>query len=336
MAIDEEFLRKIVQYLDNTENAEARNEIELLVEQSKGNKVVYDQIISIWNKFPELKKLEYINSDEAVSKIELKLAELETAHVKPAAPQTAFSLLFKWAAAAAAVLLVGFFAYISYNRFEKTTFFVKNTGNVADSVTLADGSIIYMDSLSAIKYPTVFKDKTREITLVQGRAFFKIHRDTLHPFVIKINHSSVTVLGTSFNIDTRNKAIALKVSTGHVKFQPNANNPDGAILHAGTGIIYNEVTGAEQLLYSVGANNQSWFTHELVFVDASLTEVCKQLEEYYKVKIVLKGNTTAFEKLNANFKESKLTSVLEVLHDTYPIKIKQLGDGSYNIQSTHK
>jgi len=328
----DDFLRKIVKYLNDQQNTSIKSEIDLLAEQSPQNKLIYDQVILIWNTSSDLQKLELLNREESVSKIEIKLAELynfeapKTNEIK----QPGFK---KWVIAAAATVLLGVFAFWGYIREQKINIAFKSTKNSIDSVFLTDGSKIYLDRYSTISYPEKFDGAVREIKLVKGQAFFKIHRDTLHPFVIDINRSSVTVLGTSFNINSRDDRIALNVNTGKVRFKPSANETEGSILFAGTSIVYYETGKKQVVLNSFDQNDQAWLTHQLYFVDASLTNVCKQLEDYYKVKIVLSGNISAFKKFNATFKDNKLSEIMDVLKETYPIKIEQLSNTSIVVQS---
>ncbi|EHQ25162.1 FecR family protein [Mucilaginibacter paludis] len=309
------------------------SEINLLIEQSTEYKRIYDQMVTIWNNSTDLQKLEHLDNNDAVLQLETKLAELKhpTEQVNPEK-----SNFKRWIAAAAAVLLIGAGWYLLYQQNSKVNYLVKTTGGTIDSVTLNDGSKIFLDQFSQLKYPEKFKGDTREISLVKGQAFFKIHRDTLHPFVVQINQSLVTVLGTSFNINNHNRQIALNVKTGVVKFQPDADRADGSILHAGTGIIYSEIDRRQVILTADNQNSQAWLTHQLQFVDASLTDVCRQLQEYYKVKIVIAGNISAFKKLNATFKDNKLNDIMVVLQNTYPIKIKQLSSDSIVVQSILK
>jgi transmembrane sensor len=333
MVDQEEFLRKIIQYLNDQQNDALAAEVKQLTDGSAHYHQIYQQILHIWNASSGLQKQDQIDEDIAVLELEAKLAELQQhSEVVPLYPQ--FNLK-RWIAVAA-VLLIGVIAFLKYNQKPETIYLVKTTQSTVDSVKLADGSKIYLDAFSELKYPSTFTGDLRKIILLKGQAFFKIHRDTLRPFVVEIRNSRVTVLGTSFNIDSHGSQIALSVSTGKVKFQPLADKNDGSILHAGTGIVYDEVTGQELIVNSPDHNNQYWLTHEIDFNDASLVEVCKQLEECYKIKITLSNNTSAFKKFNAHFKDNKLTDVLEVLRDTYPIKVKHLDSGDIIIQSVAK
>lgn len=65
-------------------------------------------------------------------------------------------------------------------------------------IVLPDGTRVWLNSLSELKFPNEFEDK-REVEL-KGEAFFEVTKDSLRPFIVKMNDYDVKVKGTSFNI----------------------------------------------------------------------------------------------------------------------------------------
>ncbi|MNE51727.1 fec operon regulator FecR [compost metagenome] len=185
---------------------------------------------------------------------------------------------------------------------------------------LADGSQVYLAENTIIRYPQKFKEEIRPVVLIRGQAFFKVTKDAKHPFQVSINNSVVKVLGTSFNINYTVDKINLSVKTGRVMFTPNIKS-ESSILNAGEALTYD--LNKNLLSKENGQNSTSWLTHELQFVDMPLEEVCKQLSEYYKVKVVLLAEMATAKKLNANFSNTSIDEVLKVLKQTYPIQIEK-------------
>ena len=66
-------------------------------------------------------------------------------------------------------------------------------------VVLADGSKVWMNSESELKFPSAFEGKERVVEL-KGEAYFDVAKDAGHPFIVKTGESAIRVLGTSFNI----------------------------------------------------------------------------------------------------------------------------------------
>lgn len=103
-------------------------------------------------------------------------------------------------------------------------------------------------------------------------------------------------------------------------FSANSKS-DPAILIAGEALSYD--LERNQLSKENGLNSTGWLTKELHFVDMPLDEVCRQLSDYYQVKVVLLARTNAAKKLNANFSNTSIEDVLKVLKQTYPIQIQK-------------
>ena len=67
-------------------------------------------------------------------------------------------------------------------------------------VRLPDGSYVWMNADSEIRFPVVFTGQTRQVSL-KGEAYFKVEKDSLHPFIVNVyDKLKVEVLGTEFNV----------------------------------------------------------------------------------------------------------------------------------------
>lgn len=301
----------ILKHLNEPENEILAVEVNHLRTLSEENEVYFQQTKRIWDSAAETKRLQGIDVQKSVRNFRSRLDE--AAYVEP-------KRIFSWsrvAAAAVLVLTVGFWIYS-----QKTTvnYIVKTTNSEIDSLLLTDGSKIILAANSTIRYPEKFTDELRPLDLLKGKAFFLIASDPKRPFEVAIGHSSVKVLGTSFNINYSATNINLSVKTGKVMFSPNrASKP--SILGAGEAVNYRYTENKIEL--KKDENASAWFTRELRFVDMPLDEVCKQLSEYYGVNIVLHDRKLTVKKFNANFKNTSLEEALTALKETYSIKIKR-------------
>ena len=78
--------------------------------------------------------------------------------------------------------------------------YVVNAGRQSmESFYLPDGSHVSLNAGSKLTYPEHFSGKNREIYL-SGQAFFKVHHDTEHPFIVKTKSMDIKALGTSFEV----------------------------------------------------------------------------------------------------------------------------------------
>ena len=69
------------------------------------------------------------------------------------------------------------------------------------SLVLSDGTKVFLNADSELKYPVEFSDGKRIVDL-KGEAYFEVHKDSLRSFIVRMNGAEVTVLGTSFNVNT--------------------------------------------------------------------------------------------------------------------------------------
>lgn len=188
---------------------------------------------------------------------------------------------------------------------------------VKKTITLADGSVVKLNSGSSLTYPASFGD-TRELVL-KGEAFFEVAKDSLHPFIVRTGQISTQALGTSFNISSgvKDSTISIALATGIVKINRADNEKEKqlALLLPGQQLSYNK----QNQNYNVAAFEQdkvlSWKDDVLYFKDASLEEVVTQLERWYGVQIEVKGsqatNHTAGWHYTGKYDNQPLETVLQ-------------------------
>ena len=164
-----------------------------------------------------------------------------------------------------------------------------------DSMVLSDGSRIWLNAGSEIKYPEKFNSK-REISLT-GEAYFEIAHDQNHPFIIHSGTTQTQVLGTKFTIrsyPSENLASVI-VTEGKVSFGASQH----VILTSGKKGTYDKQSEQTMASDNDDSNFMAWKTKSFNFDAQSLESVFKSLAEVYHF-------TYHFE--NANMKERKLTA----------------------------
>lgn len=304
---------QLVKYLNNPQDPVLEQAIRQWISASPEHEAAFLQVQQLWQLSPDLKILDQLDTQAAIIRLQEALPPEETDYQLP-------KRRYRWFSAAAITIPVIAAAWWCYHTYSHTSYKEKATLAAVDSLRLQDQSRIYLDKYSRLRYPEKMQQE-RTVFMEQGTAFFSIAPDT-HPFIVKIGQSSITVLGTSFNIRMNGQRIGVTVKTGKISFASGHNNTPETILIAGEGINYDPVTGALEQFNAINSNADAWITHELVFIDAPLAEVCKKVESLYQVQISLQGKIPV-KKLNATFKNNKLEEVLEVLQATYPITVVQ-------------
>ncbi|GEP95857.1 FecR family protein [Chitinophaga cymbidii] len=151
------------------------------------------------------------------------------------------------------------------------------------SLLLPDGTQVWLNAASSIRFPTLFSGRERRVE-VTGEAYFEVVRNADMPFHVKVNEqTTVEVLGTHFNIhaykdESRIHTTLLEgsVKVGGVTLQPgqqaqvSMENP--AAVHVVNNVDMNKVIAWKNGLFD--------------FNGASLQEVMKQLERWYDIRVV--------------------------------------------------
>jgi ferric-dicitrate binding protein FerR (iron transport regulator) len=197
--------------------------------------------------------------------------------------------LWRSIAAVAAVLAIFFTLYLEWpvlqNRLQPVQLTALTApANQKKQVTLADGSHVWVNAGSELKYPQTFNSKTREVYL-SGEAYFDIQHDAAKPFIIHTGNVLTTVLGTAFNIkeDKTLHTVEVTVTRGKVSVT-NGDKPLG-ILTPNQQISFN-LLNSKAIQSVVDARKViAWQETELHFDDVTFAEAATQLQQKFNVKV---------------------------------------------------
>ncbi len=164
--------------------------------------------------------------------------------------------------------------------------------NKRSKIVLPDGSKVWLNANSELKYSDEFSRETRKVYLT-GEAFFDVVRDEEHPFIIQSKEVATTVLGTSFNVKAvAGEDIAVTVATGKVQVAADAPSEDKTVL----------LTPNQQATYHAATQKLSWKAvdldvylswkeEKLIFDEISLAKAMAMLENRYGAKISIKNKS---------------------------------------------
>lgn len=182
------------------------------------------------------------------------------------------------------------------------------------SLILSDGTKVFLNSESELRYPVRFIEGNREVDL-RGEAFFEVTSDSLRPFIVKTGELQTRVLGTSFNVlaYTDEPAIQTTLFTGRVEVSV-ANTMLKEILVPGMQASW-KVGSGDISVKNVNMDIQSlWRDGVIMLDDDELESVMRMLSRWYNVTYEWKGDRgvkhTFTGKINRN---EDLASVLSTL-----------------------
>lgn len=307
----------ILSCLQAPQDQELQAALQSWLEADSTHRTLYSQVKGLWEQSPEAAWFEDADSEAATQRF---LQLLPPASVVPMRSKW-------WKVAAAAAILIAATAGAWYWQHEPaTTWLSKTTGQQPDSLLLSDGSIVYLNKNTRIKYPAAFDGKLRQVELQAGEAFFNVITYPTIPFTVASGPVQVRVLGTSFNLKKGDDAIRVFVLSGKVALgKGEVSLPleagKGGVFYPGRNVISNDS--------EADVNQLSWRTRELHFEDTSIQEVCATLSDYYHVEIIIDKNLSASKKLNANFRDKNLEEVLRTLSALYDYHFEHRGDTIY-------
>lgn len=154
-------------------------------------------------------------------------------------------------------------------------------------LTLPDGTEVWLNAASSITYPTSFNGKERNVSIT-GEAYFEVAKDATKPFHVKVNDMTVEVLGTHFNINAYADEPVVKTTLleGSVRVSSPSSN---GLLKPGQQ-AHKHKDGNIALIN--GANTEeavAWKNGGFYFDGADISTIMRQVERWYNVKVVYKG-----------------------------------------------
>ena len=189
-------------------------------------------------------------------------------------------------------------------------------GSKVIALTLNDGTKVWLNSESSLRYPTAFIDKERKVEIT-GEAYFEVSKDAVRKFIVSGNGVTTEVLGTHFNINTYANEPEKKVTLleGSVKVSAQSERQKSeAVIHPGEQA---KTKIGKKLKIIKGVNVEevmAWKSGRFQFNKADLQEVMRQIARWYDVEIQYEGKIAPQQfggKLQKNLNLSELLDGLE-------------------------
>lgn len=203
---------------------------------------------------------------------------------------------------------------------------IQSPAGMRSHVVLPDGTDLWLNADSKIKYGIPFIRENRQVEL-RGEAFLKVTKNGKAPFVVNAGAASVKVLGTRFNVKAypEEEQIEIALSEGSVEFsgtmvdgkkaEANLIPNDFLVLDKQTGNVRLENRNLEKYI--------SWYQNILIFDDTPMQEVAVTLERWYGVKVIVADPEINKYRFTTTFENESLFRVLELLELSSPaIKIE--------------
>ncbi len=185
--------------------------------------------------------------------------------------------------------------------------------------TLADGTMVWLNSSSRLTFPTRFTGDAREV-LVEGEVYFGVQHDESKPFIVRVNDVSVRVLGTEFCISAypENEGVMTTLVRGAVQVTSGNNQ---VVLKPGYQAVVDQYSGAisqravELSLYT------SWVRGIFEYENMELNDIMVQLARWYDVQFTFSASECKERRFTGVIRKYEdLNDVLDMIEKTTKVK----------------
>ncbi|WP_421920945.1 FecR family protein [Marinifilum sp.] len=188
-------------------------------------------------------------------------------------------------------------------------------------LTLMDGTRIWLNSNSKLRFPSEFGSGLRIVEL-EGEAFFEVAKDSVHPFVVDVNKLQIKVLGTSFNVNAYSDSYEIvttlvegKVIVDDTLFE------NKVLLLPNEQCIFNPISG-KTLKQEVDTRiYTAWKDGRFVFENESLEDIMNRLSRWYDVEVFFLNESIRELRFTGDLtRYDNINQILELIELTQKVK----------------
>ncbi|SBW03793.1 conserved hypothetical protein [uncultured Dysgonomonas sp.] len=321
MTYDSEYIDTIItKYLEGEATQEEVEQLSAWIKLSDENSRHFMQMRNIWEVSNPAFDPDELDMEGARSLVMQQIKQEKAQH----------SLFYYWQRIAAILIIpllaISIYLYLKPQQeikiAEQEVIAPYGTRSIVD---LPDGSKVWLNAGSSIKFPAIFSDNERKVSL-SGEAYFEVESDKKNPFIVKTSSLEVKATGTAFNVEAYEKdsMAAVTLVEGIVNILTVDNR--SVKLAPEQKLDYNK----QKAVYNIYDTNTykwcAWKDGVMVFRDDPLEYVFKRLGQVYNVDFIIKDHKTAGYLYRATFEGESLDEILRLLEMSAPIKYKEVSD----------
>jgi transmembrane sensor len=335
--VSDDNINLIARYLAGDADPVEETKLIKWIELNEANKQYFDQVRNIWETSSSKFDPKNIKAEKALTNVLEKISEGSPMH----------TIIIYWRKIAAVILiplLIGniIWSYLNTQRGYSPSQSIYNEIFAAfgtrSSLKLADGSSVWLNSGSSLKYPDRFAGKER-IVYLKGEAYFEVACNPKVPFVVKTTALNIRATGTKFNVAdySSNQNSEVTLVTGKVfvdELNENKKKNQLSELSPGQHLVYSKQTRSVSVQKEDISEYVSWKDGKLIFRNKPLSYVVNKISQVFNVDIELQGTALKDYRYRATFEDESLTEILKLLKASSPIdyiEVKRniLPDGSF-------
>jgi ferric-dicitrate binding protein FerR (iron transport regulator) len=358
----------IVKFLQNQCDVDEIATLSEWINEHPDNKSYFEQEEALWNSIELSRNTDGIDANKDWDKLSSLIEKEER---KPLMKTKKQQQVFRLGALlrVAAVVLISFgLSWLAFSSYYKTAL-SKSEGMLEVSVAkgsksvvkLADGTTIWLNSATTIRYPDKFKNNRRDV-YIEGEAYFEVAKDKKRPFTVHTSDMDMVVLGTSFNVKSYpdegtiettlvegSVRIEKKMKSGKIKYVSLKPNQQVTLIKEEGRILLTDLNEDKVEKLAVAEQQESdslkvttikrkerivvvenidpnvfiaWKSNRLEFKDEIFESIAVKLERWYNVEISIKNEKLKKIKFTGTFENETIEQALEALRLTTRFKYK--------------
>ncbi len=198
------------------------------------------------------------------------------------------------------------------------------------TLTLDDGTTVYLNADSELEFPTKFIGSERRVKL-KGEGYFDVVKST-KPFIVDVENISINVLGTKFNINANNHSVSTCLVEGSVEVEYNGGQQ--AVVIKPNDLCVVDIERQEAKTEQVNPQNYiSWMGDTFIFNNQNIGYILECVDRWYGVDIELQSDSVKSISATIAFdKSTELESVLKMIELSTGVKFIKEKGGRYKAE----
>ena len=188
------------------------------------------------------------------------------------------------------------------------------------SIMLPDGTKVWLNSASSLRYPVAFTGKTREVEL-SGEGYFEVAANKKMPFRVKTSGITVNVLGTSFNIMaySNEESVNTTLVEGAVKVSGAGSD---VLLQPGEQAKAPNSEGKIKVVQADLKETLAWKEGEFRFKRSPIEYIMRQIERWYDVEVVYEQHLPNAQLSGTVARKENAMEILKLLEATKTVQFR--------------
>jgi ferric-dicitrate binding protein FerR (iron transport regulator) len=233
----------------------------------------------------------------------------------------------------AAILLLPVLSLLLYTTFKEKGSYAENSvvleveapAGSRMNFTLGDGTKVWLNHGSKLKYPYQFDDIKRKVFLT-GEAYFVVAHNDKVPFIVETSHIDVKATGTEFNVSAYDDDDMVVTTLVEGKVIVNEKENEGKTKEMFPNQILKYTTGPKKSILESGNTDKyvAWRNGLLIFKNDPIEDIAKKLAKWYNVEVEITNEKAKEYTCTATFTDETLAQVLELISMPTPVKFNLL------------